>query len=121
VLLAVTSTTLGDLAALRQQRLAPSVALALLTQAGLLSAAMSLPMTLVLLDAVTRPQTGGKLLPARPDTTFILWAFAPPVVLSLAALSAHLPARSRHGAMPWASGRRVVAHPILPASAARPS
>jgi hypothetical protein len=121
VLLAVTAGLLGDLAALRQRRLARSVALALLTQVGLLSAAVTLPMTLTFIGAVTGPQPPGKPPLLVPDTAFIAWAFAPPVVLPLAALAALLLARSTHDATDGASGKTGAVAPTLPAQATRRS
>jgi hypothetical protein len=97
------------------------MALALLTEVVLLSAVVTLPITLTFLDAVTSPQILSKLPPAVPATAFIPWVFAPSVVLSLAAVGALLSARSRHGAMDGASGGKRAAAPALPASATRQS
>jgi hypothetical protein len=98
LLLAVTASILSDLTALRQQRLARFVALALLTLLGLVSASVTAPIIVALIDAVTRSPVPDLAPPPVPGTAFIAWAFAPSVVLPLTALGALPPARPRYSA-----------------------
>jgi hypothetical protein len=103
--LAVTAGILSDVAALRQQRLILSIALALLTLLALIGVALTLP--LMVTSAVVE-------FPA-PD---IVFAFAPLISLLLAALGSLLLTRSRPGAQEGRSGGTDSAAPTPAALAA---
>jgi len=94
LLLAVTAGILSDLAALRQRRLARAIFLALLTLLGLVSVSFTIPLAIEA-AFVAFPQ---------PDVTL---AFAPLVVLPLAALSSLLPARPQPGTRDASGGTQT--------------